>query len=51
MYIIFHNKEHVKKTKTKTSESEGANSQLETKATAFTVVSNKQVFHINIPSH
>lgn len=49
MYIIFHNKEHVKKTKT--SESEGANSQLETKATAFTVVSNKQVFHINIPSH
>lgn len=48
MYIIFRNKENIKK---KTSENDGSNSQLETKATAFTVVSNKQIFHINIPSH
>lgn len=39
----------LKKTLKKNSGSEGLKSQLETKATEFIVLSNKQVFHINIP--
>ena len=37
--------------KKKTLGSERPNSQLEAKTIAFTVLSNKRIFHINIPSH